>query len=150
MVKRKKIIISLCIVLLVIAASIIGIVTYNKKRTFPIGDNTQVVYLGKKTTGSNFIFSDQRELTLYYYGTDMTPEELAGYFDSTITNRTGVGGFSDYSLAHSNGARSSIWFYADKTNGYASPLSSARDTSKKYFFSILSQDYETLKNTTSR
>lgn len=148
--KRKTLLISLGVGLFVIAITIVGLGVYNENRTYPIGDNTQVVYLGKKTTGSNFIFSDQRELTSYYYGTDMTPEELARYFDSTVTNRTGVGGFSEYSLTHQNGDNSSIWFYEDKTNNYASPLSSARNTSKKYFFSILSQDYEALKAASSR
>lgn len=146
MVKRKKLIISLCILLLVTTASIIGIITYNKKRTFPIGDNTQVVYLGKKTTGSNFIFSDQRELTSYYYGTDMAPEELAEYFHAELERVA-----SQPSLKLKDQTYSiELVFYEEENDSHKYPTDFARNTTKKYLFSTLSQNYEALKTAANR
>ena len=145
MTKRKNLLISLSIVLSIIALSIVGFFTYNERRTYPIGDNTQAVYLGKKTTGSSFIFSDQRELTSYYYGTDMTPEELAKYFDAKLEEVA-----SQPSLKLKDRTYSIELVYGGKDDLHKRLPDFAQKTNKKYFFSTLSQNYEALKAAANR
>ena len=48
----------------------------------PLGDKME--YLGKKDYG-NILGFDSRSYSVYYYGTDMDEEELAGYFDAKYT-----------------------------------------------------------------
>lgn len=70
---------------LIIFGSIFGIIlllfgwwAFVNLRTYPLGDKLE--YLGKQDLGGGLFFSDSRPYSEYYYGTDMTAEEVVGYF----------------------------------------------------------------------
>lgn len=44
----------------------------------PLGDKLE--YIGKEDLGGGLLFRDAASYSLYYYGTDMTPEQIAEYF----------------------------------------------------------------------
>jgi hypothetical protein len=44
----------------------------------PLGDKLE--YIGKEDLGGGLLFRDTTSYSLYYYGTDMTPEQVAEYF----------------------------------------------------------------------
>lgn len=132
------------IAVLGIVALIIGFIVFNVTKSYPIGDNKAVVYLGKEHHGDGIVAPSY---DLYYYGTDMGVEELAGYFNGTNGDPIGIGyGYLSYDLALSvNNNKIPITFYKEKDSTYLSPPDWARATSKNHFFYIIDDGYDGLK-----
>lgn len=129
-----------------IVLSAISAWAFTTFRTYPLGSDGRVVYLGKvHSTGDGVVAPSYEK---YYYGTDMTPEELAGYFggkngDSIDISNEYVS--YDLNLTYNN-KKVPILFYKDKNSTYYSPEGWARNTSKRYFFVVIDDYYQILKN----
>lgn len=143
--KRKPLIVTI-----VLASILLMGVIFFQLRTYPLGN--QVEYLGKIEHGTwSFPFTDSSRYDTYFYGTDMSADELASYFQATISGVTGDPNASAYYyLRLPSGQEIDIRYYHDKNNSFSSPPQWAKNTSKKYFFFIHNQDYEALKNSLNK
>ena len=75
----KKIILASIATVIFILISLF--VYQNYLKTYPLGDNDKLQYIGKVDYGC--WLCDSQPSSTYYYATDMTPEEIAGYFGKT-------------------------------------------------------------------
>lgn len=143
--KKKPLIVTSILALILF----LGVISY-QLRTHPLGD--QVEYIGKVEHGTwTFPFTDSSRYDTYFYGTDMSANDLARYFRATISDATGDPNASAYYyLRLPSGQEIDIRYYHDKNNSFSSPPQWAKNTSKKYFFFIHNQDYEALKNSLSK
>lgn len=122
----------------------VGVWAFNTFRTYPLGSDGRVVYLGEQHSGDGIVSPSYDE---YYYGTDMTPEELAGYLGGEITNASGSSSDSSvYSFRMKNGKDATIFFYKDKKSTYSGPPNWAKETQKRYFFFIIDDSYSTIRS----
>lgn len=100
------------IALLVIIVFVIG--WYVIANTMPRPLSSEFDYLGKKDFG-NLIMGDSKPYSVYYYGTDMTIEEMKEYFQATTVNKI-ASGSNVKTIDFSNGSESfSIDYYGDKS-----------------------------------
>lgn len=102
-------------------------------------------YLGVESLG-RVPLTDSPRYDIYYYGTDLEPEQLAQTFNGQITNIRGLPeGTAEYSIRLPSGEEVPIQFYKDKSNTYSAPPNWAKNTDKRYFFFILDSYYGKLK-----
>ena len=94
-------------------------------------------YLGKKDYG-NILGFDSQPYSEYYYGTDITPQEMSKYFKGCKLKE--IGQLSD--------EYASVWLTCNKETVlityYRAPKAGLK-TSKKYFIGILDEHYAALK-----
>jgi hypothetical protein len=139
---KKKIVL---IVAAVLALLVAGWMVFSAVRTYPLGEDGRVVYLGKEGRGDIGPLSSSAPYDVYFYGTDMTPEELANYLGAEIERATGVSSDSpSYEFRMKSGKSVPIQFYREKSSTYISPPEWAKATSKRYFFYILDSYYDRL------
>jgi hypothetical protein len=127
---------------------ITALVTFNMVKPYPLGDDGRVVYLGKEDggiyiPGISWAYNSDE----YYYGTDMSPEELARYFGGKNDKPRGITeGYLSYDLTLTrNNLDVPITFYEDKNSTYRTPVEWARNTSKKHYFIVGEDFYKDLK-----
>lgn len=100
----------------------------------PLGDRLE--YLGKEDGGGGLFFMDYAPYSVYYYGTDVTPEQL-------------VNQFKDASLKHpieDNGQYIDVWLESNgETFSFTYKKDSNFKTTKKYILSILDEYYPKAK-----
>ena len=130
-----------------VIALLIGFFAYDQGRPRALGDNVKVEYLGKISGGSWLPLSSSRPYDTYYYGTDVSTEELANYFDKGIL----IGSIppygdtsSHFKLQMVNGKIIDITLYLDRNEREVFGL--FEENPKKHIFKIDSEDYEALKN----
>ncbi len=112
-----------------------------------LGDKLE--YLGKEDLGGGLFFSDSKPYSVYYYGTDMSKEELEKYFSHgkhrSISNSSGGGArysFQDLYFSSKEG-EFTISLYNNKDD--ITENASITKTNKRYVISILNSDYEAVK-----
>lgn len=100
----------------------------------PLGDRLD--YLGKEDSGGGLFYMDYTPYSVYYYGTDVTPEQL-------------VNQFKDTSLKHpieDNGQYIDVWLESHgETFSFTYKKEGNFKTTKKYILSILDEDYPKAK-----
>jgi hypothetical protein len=98
----------------------------------PLGDRLE--YLGKRDYGNIFGF-DSRPSSIYYYGTDMSPEELASYFDKA--KYTPQGNFAFKHAQFTSPGNKTFTFVYEKDSSFV--------TDKKYTISLPGSQYKYAK-----
>jgi hypothetical protein len=123
------------IIIAILIVSIGGWITYDNIRPRPLGE--EMVYLGKIDSGGGIFYRDYAPYSVYYYGTDIAPEQL-------------IEQFKDTSLQHpieDNGQYTDVWL--ESISGETFSLTYKKDnsfkTEKKYIVSILDEDYMTAR-----
>jgi hypothetical protein len=94
-------------VLAIVVILIAGWMVFDAARSYPIGDNKIVEYLGRKSVGSWMPLSSMTPTDVYYYGTDLNPEELADYFGAKAVANHGT---IDYRITLEDGGKQSFCF----------------------------------------
>lgn len=128
--------IPLMIMIGVVVGSIFFIL-FPSLQSHPLGEKVQ--YVGVESFGRAPL-TDSSRYDLYYYGTNLSPEELALYFHATLSQPSGD--LDEYSLSLPSGEKVTVKFQ-DKNNSSAPNF--AKDISTKYLFYIHDQDYNNLK-----
>ena len=109
-------------------AILVGWYMLTNPTAYPLGD--KMVYLGKKDYG-NILGFDYYPYSVYYYGTDMDEEELAGYFKSSLEHPI-----------EDKGAYTDVYLTRDGVDFFLTyKTSSGFKTSKKHTVSITDEQY---------
>jgi hypothetical protein len=94
--KKQKILMAIAGVVIIL----VGWWSYLNFMPHPLGDKLE--YLGKKDFGGGLFFYDHRPYTVYYYGTDMTADEVVAYFKgATLNNPTDLKANNAFELTFS-------------------------------------------------
>lgn len=134
-------IVAMIVVFSTIVALIIGLIVYNAMRTYPLGDDKAVVYLGKEHHGDGIVAPSY---DIYYYGTDMGVEDLARFFHTSLSQPSGDP--RDYDFILPSGESATMIFLKDKYDPNQAIPDWAKNTPKKNVFYIVDDNYNTLKN----
>lgn len=103
----------------------------------PLGDKME--YLGKVDSGGGLFFRDYAPSSTYYYGTDMEPTELTGYFrEATYAP---IDNFARKHAFFTTTEKDFMFIYLD---GYAKQ-SIPYTSNKKYIVSIQDSEYPIAK-----
>ena len=134
-----------------ILLALFGWWAYGNLRSYPLGDRME--YLGKQDLGGGLFFSDSRPYSEYYYGTDMTAEEVVRYFKGAriddASELEGVqesGGSPRLFLTYKKSAESFVVTYYNVTHqdhAYIPPH--IQWGSKKHVIQVTSSGYEIAK-----
>lgn len=126
--KKHKIITVLVLVVIVSTAWL----AWGNFSPKPLGDKME--YLGKEDYG-NILGFDTHPYSVYYYGTDMSEEELVGYFDANLKHPVdNKAGYAD------------VYFTKSGEDFYMTyEASSNFKTSKKYTISMTDEYYNIAK-----
>lgn len=118
---------------------------YKPAPTYPLGDSSKLEYVGEVGYGC-WLFCDSNPASTYYYATDMSVEEVMGYFrraKSRQSPRT-IDNVTDFTLDTNDGQDISIYYYTNKQDKNLNTYQFKR-TDRKYIVSIPSFDYEIAK-----
>lgn len=129
--KHKVITAIICIIFSIVSWFIIS-----STLPHPLGDDMD--YLGKRDFGALLLGAD-KPYSVYYYGTDIAPDDITGYFsgivlDLPIKNK---GSYANVWLS-SNGKSLTVTYHKFSPGGIKS-------TNKKYLIAITNSDYDQLK-----
>jgi hypothetical protein len=130
-------------VLTIVIVLLVGWMTLDALRAYPLGHKLD--YVGKVGVGSWMPLSSTPPYDVYYYGTDLNPEELADYFSGAKEINSLPANFESdgaFRITDHTGHGIRIAFYSKSSN----LLSQNIHTTKKYIISVASFEYETVKN----
>ncbi len=125
------------LVLGVIATLLIGWWAWGQFSPRPLGDRLE--YVGREDYGC-WIICDSAPASVFYYATDMTPEEVVAYFEKAVVELP----------SESEGVNLRIWLKKDDSSFLVryynddDKISKFTSRSRK-IISVRSQDYETAK-----
>lgn len=125
---------------------LIGWFLYDEHMAQPLGNDGRIVYIGKTRADLYIPFiSWSHNSDVFYYGTDMTPEEMTAYFTKAtrtdkIYNDERVSAFT---LRLSDGSTLDIDLYKDKQHNTIPER--YQSTPKKYIFEISAPNYRALE-----
>ncbi len=109
----------------------------------PLGDKLE--YLGKEDFGGGLFFQDYRPYSEYYYGTDMTPEEVISYFkkSSVVKAPSPAVGEAYFGIRAPTGETIYVTLYDKEIVQTKYP--DLHKTNKKYILELPSSKYEAAK-----
>lgn len=141
LIKNKKIAYLLLVIVIIIAGALTTIFLVNKsasQKTYPLGD--QLEYIGQSGYGC-WLVCDSNPNAIYYYGTDMSVDQLVSYFKNSTLDQTPrtFDGVTDFSLKITGGEDISVYYYTDKSK--IAKDGSLKKTGHSHILSIPSFDY---------
>ncbi|MBI3308106.1 MAG: hypothetical protein HYZ79_01885 [Candidatus Melainabacteria bacterium] len=110
-------------------------------KPYPLGNDGRVVYLGKEHSGDGIIAPSYDK---YYYGTDLAPKELAGFFHAFLSHPSGDS--RSYDLTLPSGKSATLMFFKDKHDPDDAIPNWSKNVTKKNVFYIIDDNYDTLKS----
>lgn len=121
---------------------IISFFVFDSIRSRPLGE--KVEYVGKQSFGSIFPPSSSLPYDVYYYDTNMSPEEIIAYFKKAqLTSAIKDGGtVKSFTLKMANDETIDLIVHNKSSEDTEAIL---KNTDKKYIFTVPSFKYDQLK-----
>jgi len=138
---RNKKLIFLSIVIFVVLSIATTAFLANRaasEKTYPLG--SQLEYIGQTGYGC-WLVCDSNPNAVYYYGTDMSVDQVAAYFRNSTLDQTPrtFDEVTDFSLKTKNGEDILVYYYTDKSK--ITKDNSLKSTGHSHILSIPSFDY---------
>jgi hypothetical protein len=148
---NKKNSIIIAVIACIVAALAIGffIINATAPKTYPLGDPGKLEYIGKTSYGC-WVVCDANPTEVYYYATDMKPEEVAGYFKKAHIyegDRLQAPAAEDpsipitFSLKNPQGKLFYIRYYRNGKTALTQPSIKSK-SNNRYIISILGEQYD--------